>query len=275
MLLIAIFRPSRSLIYSFVALASALSLARAAEPETPSAARGTLRGVLMPIATRQLSARTAGVIEKFGAEEGQQVAAGTVLVQLNSDVEQAEIARAQAVLDTATSETDRAKRELDRTTALSGQSIGSKKDLEEAQAAYVIADGRRKQAVADLEMARARFNERQVLAPIAGMVFRRSRAVGEAVERLETVVRLIDASKLELVVYAGADLLGKFKDGQTARISIENGPARGTVISGMVSYVDPVMDPDSATFRVKILIEPTRDVQPGISVTLQLPSEVN
>jgi membrane fusion protein (multidrug efflux system) len=247
----------------------------AAANDASPPALGTLRGLLMPISAPQLSARAAGVIEKFGAVEGQHVKQGTLLVQLNADVERAEVTRAEAVLETATSEQERARRDLARTKELSTASIGSRKDLEDAESAFAIASGRRKQAAADVDMAKARLSDRQIFAPIDGVVFRLSRSVGEGVQGLENVIQLIDAAKLQLVVYASADLLGRFTPGQTARITVESGPARGTVITGTVSYVDPFMDPDSATFRVKFAVEPNENIQPGISVTLQLPSEVH
>lgn len=237
--------------------------------------RGSLRGVLMPTETRQLSARAAGVIEKFGAEEGQHVKAGDLLVQLNSDVERAEVARAEAVLESANAEVERTKRELERATQLRNDSIGSKKDFEDAQHQYAMAAAGKKRALADLDLARAKLNERIIVAPIAGLVTRRTREIGEAVERLEQVVRIEDASRLELTVYGSAELLGKFKAGQKAGITLEDGAGRGTTIAGVVSYVDPTMDPTTATFRIKLEIQPDGNAQAGIPVTLQMPSEVN
>ena len=237
--------------------------------------RGSLRGVLIPLHNLQLSSRAAGVIERFGAEEGQTVVAGDLLVQLNADIERADIARAEAVLESTKAEWDRTKRELERSQQLRRDSIGSEKDLDDAQYSHRMATARQKQANADLAIVRARLNERAVFAPIPGLVFRRTRAVGEAVERLETVVRLVDATKLELVVYAGPELLGKFKKDQNVRIQVDTGPARGTLVAGVVSYVDPTMDPESGAFRVKIEVNPTETVQAGISVTLQVSSDVN
>lgn len=253
--------------------ASRVDPAGSMDPAATTVTRGSMRGVLIPVQNLQLSSRAAGVIEKFGAEEGQVVSAGDMLVQLNADIERADVARAQAVVESTTAESYRANLELERSQKLRRDSIGSEKDLEDAQYANVLAAARRKQGVADLEMAQARLRERAVFAPIAGLVFRRTRAVGEAVERLETVVRLVDATKLELVIYAGPELLGKFKKDQNAKILVETGPARGTVVTGTISYVDPTMDPESGAFRVKISVEPSDTVQSGIAVTLQLPSE--
>ena len=112
--------------------------------------RGSLRGVLIPLHNLQLSSRAAGVIERFGAEEGQTVVAGDLLVQLNADIERADIARAEAVLESTKAEWDRTKRELERSQQLRRDSIGSEKDLDDAQYSHRMATARQKQANADL-----------------------------------------------------------------------------------------------------------------------------
>jgi len=236
---------------------------------------GSLRGILRPARDLSLPSRAAGVVEKFGAAEGQRVAAGDVLMQLNDDVERAEVANAEAVLESTSAELERAKRELDRTTILRSDSIGSKKDFEEAQLANALAAAKRKQAVAELDTARAHLAERTIIAPFPGLLFKRSREIGESVERFESVVRLVDASKLVLVIYAGAELLGKFTEGQKIHILIDSGPARGAQPEATVTYVDPIMDPETSTFRIKLEVGLTDKIQPGMSATLQLPSEVN
>jgi membrane fusion protein (multidrug efflux system) len=237
--------------------------------------RGSLKGVLVSAVRCDLSSKAAGVIEQFFAEEGQRVAAGEKLVQLNADLERADLARAQAALEAANVDFARTKADLDRIQPLfEKDKIGSKKEFEDAGYVHRGAIARQNIAKADVEMAKARLNERAIYAPISGLVLRRTRQIGEAVERLEPVVQLVDPSKLELLVYAGADLLGKFKEGQSARILMEDGPARGTSTSATVSFVDPIMD-STGTFRIKLAVEPTDKVTSGMAVSLQLPSEVN
>ncbi len=269
-------RFKRALATVLLLSASTAAVAAAGDVAVPSViSRGSLRGVLRPAESVQLSARAAGVVEKFGAEEGQRVAKDELLVQLNSDIERAELSRAEAVLETFTQELARATRELDRATTLNKESIGSQKEFNDAQSAAAIADARRKQAVAEVGVAKARLKERAIFAPFSGLVFRRTRSVGEGVERLEPVVRLIDASKLEFVIYAGPELLHRFKLGSTLRIALEGQPTTGSTIPGVVSQIDPTMDPESGTFRVKLTVEPSETAQPGLSGALQLPSEVN
>lgn len=242
-------------------------------PKTVSV--GSLRGILRPIRDLSLPARSSGIIEKYGAAEGDHVEAGAMLVQLDSDVEQAEVSNAEAALDRTNAELERAKRELDRTTILRNDSIGSKKDFEDAQLARAVAEAQRKQALANLDTARSHLADRTITAPFPGLFYKRTREVGEAVERLEAIVRLVDASKLVLVIYAGADLFGKFTIGQKTHIVLDSGPARGTQPEAVVTYVDPIMDPETGTFRIKLEVALTDTVQPGMSATLQIPTELH
>jgi membrane fusion protein (multidrug efflux system) len=244
-------------------------------PPGASVSRGSLKGVLVSAVRCDLSSKAAGVIEKFFADEGQRVSAGDKLVQLNADIERADLTKAQAALAAANVDFDRTKADLDRIQPLfQKDKIGSQKEFEDAGFIHQGAIARQNIAKADVEMAEARLNERAIYAPISGLVLRRTRQIGEAVERLEPVVQLVDPSKLELLVYAGADLLGKFKEGQSARILMEDGPARGTATTATVSFVDPIMD-STGTFRIKLAVEPTDKVTSGMAVSLQLPSEVN
>lgn len=236
---------------------------------------GSLRGILRPAKDLSLPSRSSGIVEKFGAVEGQQVREGDLLLQLNADVERAEVANAEAILESARADCERTKRELERTTILHSDSIGSKKDFEDAQLANLLANARQKQAVANLATARVHLADRTIVAPFSGLLFKCSRQVGEAVERLEPVMRLVDASKLNITIYAGAELLGKFKESQKAHLTIESGPARGTEPEAKVIYVDPIMDPETGTFRVKLEVPLSDTIQPGMSAILQVPTEVN
>lgn len=248
-----------------------------AAPDMPTkgVSVGSLRGILRPVRDLSLPAQAAGIVEKYGAAEGSSVSAGALLVQLEADVERAEVANAEAAVDRANAELERAQRELERTTILRNDSIGSKKDFEDSQLARAVAEAVRKQALAALDTARAHLAERSITAPFAGMLYKRTREVGEAVERLEPVVRLVDATKLVVVIYAGAELLGKFTVGQKTHIVIDSGPARGTQPEATVSYVDPIMDPETGTFRIKLEVALSDTIQPGMSATLQLPAELN
>lgn len=249
-----------------------------AQPSTPVSgarpvSRGSLRGVLMPLHDLQLSSRAAGVIEDFPVAEGETVKEGDLLVQLNADVERAELAQAEAMLEGASSEEDRARREYERAEALRRDSIGSERDYEAAKYAFERAAAQKKQATATVAVARARLQERSLYAPISGLMFKRSKSVGEAVERLETVVRVVDSSKLELVVYVGSELFGQFTKETTVQVVLEDGPGRGTSLDGAIVHVDPIIDPQSGTFRVRVQVPPSQQVQPGLSAIVQLSGE--
>src|SRR5690606_40823561 len=110
-------------------------------------------------------------------------------------------------------------------------------------------------------------------APLADLMFKRTKEVGVEVERLETVVRVVDASKLELVVFAGAELFGRFRNNETVDVSLEDGLARGRTVQGTIVHVDPTIDSQSGTFRVRVQVLPSNAVQPGLTAHLNLPQQ--
>jgi len=268
-------RPHRLAALVCVAAFPCLPVAQAQAQSQVSAAvsRGSLRGILTPLYDLQLSSRAAGVIEELPVAEGQTIKKGDLLVQLNADIERAEVTQAEAVLEAAEAEFERMQREFERAKALRRDSIGSERDFENAESQVIRAAAQKKQATAALDVARARLRERGLYAPIDGLMFKRTKEVGEAVERLETVVRVVDASKLELVVFAGAELFGRFRNNETVDVSLEDGLARGRTVQGTIVHVDPIIDSQSGTFRVRVQVLPSNEVQPGLTAHLNLPQE--
>jgi RND family efflux transporter MFP subunit len=264
----------------FVCLAAVGTVSgEVAAPRAPSSSvsRGSMRGTLRPERDLSQPARASGFIEKFGAEEGQPVKKGDLLVQLNADKERAEVERARALVEIAASEVARTTADLKTADELLNDplKIGSKQKVQDAQFAHALALGRKREADANLTIASDRLNERATLAAISGTVVRRWRGVGEFVEQGEQIARVIDVSKLYVEFYLGPELRDKFTRGQTAKILIEEGSAQGTTIPAQVVSIDPFMLPETSTFRIRLEVEPSEKVQVGMPVILQLPSEVH
>ncbi|MEO5959873.1 MAG: efflux RND transporter periplasmic adaptor subunit [Opitutaceae bacterium] len=238
--------------------------------------RGTFNGILKPARDVSLPARAIGVVEKFGFEEGQFVTKDALLVQLNADVERAEVDRAKAVLGNASKEVERTAADLARIKALRADDIGSVKELQDAQSLNDSAVGRKTIAELELAVANAKLKDKSIFAAFPGLLVRRFKEIGEAVERNESVVRVMDVSKLYLEIYAGADLIGKFAEGQTATLfTIDERSTKGSEIPAVVSRVDPEMMPETRTIRIKFQTEPSEKIRVGTEVILQLPSEVH
>lgn len=236
-----------------------------------SSSRGSFRSVLRPTVDVNLSARAAGIVEVIHVPEGGLVRAGQPIISLDSNQERAELAQAEASVRGAKAEKDRAANELERIQQLRQDNIYSDKQLQDAKAQAELALSRYEQASAAAELSRVRLANRDIVSPIAGIFLKTNKLVGEAVERYETVARVVDITSLEVVVFCDSRHFALFHTGQRVDLRVLKSTEDQPLISGTVFHVDPIIDPSSGTFRVKVKIEPSAQAVPGFSAILIAP----
>jgi RND family efflux transporter MFP subunit len=239
---------------------------------TSGATRGSFRSVLRPAIDVSLSARAAGVVDALNVPEGQEVAAGQAIISLDSDQEQAEVLQAEAAVRGTKAEMERATSELERMQSLREDKIYSDKQFLEAKAQAAQARSRFEQSEAGLQMARVRLANRTIKSPIAGIFLKTNKLVGEAVERYETVARVVDVTSLEMVVFCDARYFSLFKTGQHVDVRVFKSTEDQPVVTGLIVHKDPIIDPSSGTFRVKVKIERSEQSVPGLSAMLIAPA---
>jgi RND family efflux transporter MFP subunit len=237
-----------------------------------SSMRGSLRSVLKPVSDVPLSSRAAGIIEKICVPEGSQVKAGQPIISLDSNQERADVLQAEASVRGAKADMDRATAEFDRIQSVQEDKIYSPKQILEAKAQAEVARSRYEQAAAALELAKVRLANRDIVSPIDGIFFKTTKVVGEAVDRYETVARIVDVTSLEMVVFCDASYFSLFKVDQKVDVKVLRSTENQAVVHGTVSYVDPIVDYSSGTFRVKVKVERSEQAVPGFSAILMPPS---
>lgn len=231
--------------------------------------RGSLRAIVQPAQDIRLSVRAAGIIQRYEAEEGQTLKKDAPILVLDDHEERAQLAQAEAMLRGAQAELAHAEGEFERAKPLSEEKIFSNKQFAEARYALDVAQSRVAQAVASLQLAKVRLSDRTIVCPFDGIFLKRVKGVGEAVERFEPVARIIDLSFLEIVVYCDASLFGTFRVEQDVSVQVsksEDGQA--SIVQGQVSYVDPIIDPASGTFRVRVRLPASPTTAPGYTAVL-------
>ena len=271
-------RNSHLLVFLLWAHVAATSTsAQASLPATQDAPeatnRGSLRSVLRPLADVRVSSRAAGIIEKFHVAEGSFVKEGDPILSLDMDSERAELAQTEAMVRGAKAELERAKAEYERARPLSAENIFSEKQLVDAKTTFELASSRLSQAEAARDLAKTRLHNRTLTSPINGVFLKTSKSVGEAVDRFETVARVVDASKLEMVVYADAKYFRKFRDVRSAKVAILLSPDSTKFADAIVAHMDPVIDSATGTFRIKLQLDVAEDIVPGYTSLLIPPKE--
>ena len=250
---------------------------------------------LQLIVNVEIAAREAGVIEKISAKEGKRVLEGDVLLQLDRD-------RAKANSITAQSEFEIAKAESENdidlkfakvSTEVSGKvyqrSLNAVKqfaksvtvaELErlklEFERACLSGEQAERMSVvnglnvdlrkAQLDLATAELDNRELKAPVSGVVVQVYRQVGEWVQPGEPVARVIDLSKLRVSCRCYLKDASPESIAEEATFVLKDKEYKAKVV-----FASPEIDPDVQDFIVWAEVEnPDGTLKPGVNGSILL-----
>lgn len=158
-----------------------------------------------------------GLVTRVDVEEGDRVAAGQVLVELDPSKAQADLegAQARAVL---------AAKELKRGEELARERGISRRQLDTVRAQAQEAD-------ADQKLAEIALGQRTLRAPFAGVVVQKAVDPGDHIETGQTAVTVADMDHAWVTANVEETDTGAVRPGQDAAISVdEGGSLRGKVL---------------------------------------------
>lgn len=217
-----------------------------------------------------------GLIESLGAQRGEVVKKGQVLVQLESGPERAALAIAKSKAEStgplraAEAKLDLAIKKETRAQELARQNFISPNALEEARTERSLAESelrvaRENQKLAELDVSRTSelLNMRTIRSPINGVVVDRFQKQGEfaTTNVKDPIMRLAEIDPLNVEVILPARMFGEVKRGDKAEVLPET-PAKR--FPAVVSVVDQVMNAASGTFGVRLeLRNPNQAIPAG------------
>jgi membrane fusion protein, multidrug efflux system len=204
------------------AVAVEAATARGAETTTDIRAIGSLRSD----ESVQIAPEIAGRIEEVNFTEGGTVAAGDVLLKLDDDLAQAEVANAQARFELAEANADRTKK-------LSPGGYVTEKALDEAATKFETAR-------AELELQRTRLSKHVIKAPFSGVVGLRKASPGSYIGIGTAIVNLEKIDVLKVDFKLPELFLPSVGVGQTVDVLIDAQPGR--TFTGEIYAIDPLVD---------------------------------
>jgi len=212
-------------------------------------------GLILPFNDYQLGSAVEAVVTEIVVREGDWVKEGDVLAVLHTDKEVLVSEQAAKRLEQA------------RFMHLANERLVKEKAVSEERAlesriTYELAAIASRLAQADIE-------DKTVRAPADGQVIRVHREHGEIIARSQELIQLLDYHKVYLQLYLPGEWIGRLELGQVFPITI---PLLGAEpVQGEVTFVDPVIDPGSGLFRLKLLIDnPEARIKPGMSASVDL-----
>jgi RND family efflux transporter MFP subunit len=256
---VTIRRTANNLVAGLGAMLTAASL-----PAQAQDGRG-FECVIEPNQVVELRSAVEGVIDKVLVRRGDHVAAGQLLVQLESaaEVSAAEIARYRGGMEgriaSLRNRVDFATKKVDRTQELQKQNFLAAQARDEAEAELRIAEADLRDALENQEMARFEhrhaadlLGRRSLRSPFAGVVVDRLLNPGDLAESgtgRKPIMKLAQVEPLRVEVVLPLAAWGKVKVGQSADVLPEGLGGRHPA---SVTVVDSVFDSASGTFGVRL-----------------------
>jgi len=187
--------------------------------------------------------------------EGQPIAAGGLIAQLDDSEPAAQAERARALRD-------QRQASHARIAAIVAAGAGSAQDLDDAAAALKVAE-------AELALAETRLAKTRITAPFAGVLGARQVSVGAFLRAGTPITELSRYDNLRVSFSAPERLLGQLARG--AAVSVTTTAFPDSALLGTVDIIEPALDPATRSARVIArLANPGRRLQPGMSATVSV-----
>ncbi len=197
----------------------------------------------------EIQPQAAGLIKSIHFGAGEHVNKGDVLVELDSDIQRADVAEAKAALKQAQLQLERAK-------TLRVDNIMAKATVDQLVAAEAAAQ-------ATLAKAEQRLADRTIMAPFDGMTGMKRVDAGAHITNSTVITTLDDIASIEIEFSVTERMFGSTMRGQRVEATTAAYPHRTFI--GQISEIDSRIDPVSRSFKVRALV-PNEDgaLRPGM-----------
>lgn len=242
-------------IQMFSAPQPAISISAATAEEMPWQSRLPAIGTLKASQGVDLTVEVSGTVRDVLFQSGEKVSLKQPLIQMDSDVEQASLATAEAELSLARVEFERGRSLVNR------QSI-SKSEFDRLASSLQKSNA----SVAQLQ---AMLAKKRIIAPFAGTIGIRQVDVGDFLSSGTIIATLQDLTKLFVDFYLPEQVVPKLAIGQQVRIEVAAYP--GEVFVGEIAAINPKVEDTTRNVQVRaVLPNPDSKLLPGMFANLEV-----
>jgi membrane fusion protein (multidrug efflux system) len=212
-------------------------------------------GSLRAVNGADLSLEVAGIVDKIFFNSGDDVAAGTLLLQLRADDDIAHLHSLQATADLASTTYARDQKQF--------------KIQAVSQAALDIDAANLKNAQAQVAEQQAVVDKKFIHAPFAGHLGIRQVDIGQYLNAGTAIVTLQALDPIYVDFSLPQQALGQIALGQSLTAKIDT--YSGQSFTGTIAAIDPKVDPDTRNFQLRaMLANPDHKLLPGMYATVDI-----
>lgn len=189
------------------------------------------------------------VIKEVLVEEGDTVKEGQPLVQLENAKEELAVQEGERLVENA-------EFIAKGTEALHKDKMGSREQMLKAKTELELAKIR-------LAAAQVSLKEKTIRAPLNGIVVKKHKEAGEAVDRVEKLIDLVNIDQVYVQCYVNPKLLPQLQQGSEVPVRISE-PINAKFM-GKIDFIAPNIDASSGLLRVKVVIDnPDHTIKAGL-----------
>lgn len=232
--------------------------------------RITAPGSLQALRSSPIGAEVRGTILEVLVSDGDRVAAGDPLFQIDPEPYEVALQQARAGLDLARAERRQTAADLARARALLGKDVVSRQEVDRIETGLAVARAREKQAVQAVALAELNLRRTRVQAPYPATVAERRADEGTtALAQPQTIVVVLqEVHELEGRATIPEAHLARISVGDRARVRVAGLPEP---LETTVSAVGDVVDPATRTYEVKMRVpNPDYRLKAGVFAEVEI-----
>ena len=244
----------------------------------------TYTGTLEAWTKINITPEVGGKIAAIHVQEGDRVAKGQLLAELETESIRLQLRQTQAGVAVAEASYADAVRNKERMDRLIKENAVSEQQREKVQLAFDAAAAQLEQARAGLNLAQHALDVSIMKAPFGGVVASKNAEVGDVINPMMGgfgggaggVLTLMDYSRVKTVVAVSSEDIGRIRRGQEAVLRVAAFPGRD--FRGTIRVVNLTADPLSKKFSVETVFDnPDGVLRPGTfgDVVFELESHEN
>lgn len=211
-----------------------------------------ISGSLSPVTQSTVRSKVPGEIRRVLVREGERVAAGQLLAEIDTVDLQARLDAQVAALEEARARLSIAAKNRDNAQKLNQQGFISQNAFDTTQSGFEAAAAAAKSAEAQVRLARNALQDAVVRAPIGGIVAKKMINAGEKVGVDSALVTIVDLAKMEIEVLAPASEIPGIRIGQTATFRVDGFGDRA--FAGRLERINPTTEPGSRAITVYLSV---------------------
>jgi membrane fusion protein (multidrug efflux system) len=216
-----------------------------------------LPGTVKPYEDIDLAAKSSGTVKWVGPKEGDRIQKGEKLLKLNMESVATRVTEARARYNQAVKDYARMKK-------LYEEEIVSKRQFDNARTTLDTSK-------AALDAAGVHLDDGSLIAPISGILDRLNVDQGEYINPGQTVMKIVNISKIKVELPVPEKDILYFKKGQKVKVEMEKINGEKQEFAGVIDFVSMTAENTTRTYLVKVAVNnPEQLLRPGMIVRAHL-----